>query len=310
MYSLRAQNKAQKWHLLTKILSLVVMVSSLPASAAKSPINNDILNELATSGALKTSNSRVIIDNDEAFRKKISNIQSAQSGDEIDMIYYIYANDFSSSVISYELIQAAQRGVKVRLLVDYLTNFKNIDTLLMLEQKGTTASGAKNIEVRLFGKPSKKIIADAVFLTTSCDTGMDGCIDRKREKAALLQDGGDGTDYMSRLFLAGLFAKNAGALKIAVIEGQEIDPSQFKSDEPMSAEDLKDLKKLGRLIFKAKVKGEMMAKLQLFFAMIAYEDEVMPIYNLVTTSLPISSDDDSAREWTYLTDYTHHKIML
>lgn len=105
-------------------------------------------------------------------------------------------------------------------------------------------------------------------------------------------------------------AKNGSALKVSVVEGQGIDGSQFKGDEPMSEEELRDLKKLGQLMFRAKIKGELSAKFQLFVAMIAYADEIMPIYNLVTTSLPLSSDEDAVREWTYLSDYTHHKMML
>lgn len=76
----------------------------------------------------------------------------------------------------------------MRLLLDYLTNFKNIDNLLMLEAYGVSPRGEKNIQVRLFGKPSSKIISDSVFLTTNCETGFDGCIERKTEMGRASRD--------------------------------------------------------------------------------------------------------------------------
>ena len=57
--------------------------------------------------------------------EKIRLVEEAKSS--LDLTYYIYADDQSSSVLSEALIAAARRGVKVRLLVDYQTNYKRLD---------------------------------------------------------------------------------------------------------------------------------------------------------------------------------------
>ncbi len=73
------------------------------------------------------------------------------------------ADDFSSSRLNQALIDAAARGVKVRLLVDYFSAYKDLDRFSWLEQQGQG-----RIAVRLYNRPTVEILKDAAFLTLSC----------------------------------------------------------------------------------------------------------------------------------------------
>src|SRR5688500_2401896 len=91
------------------------------AKPARTFTSNEIM-RLASSPNLKLRKGRLIIDNDAAFDSKVEMIRSAQR--EIRMMYFLYADDDSSSVISHELIEKAKAGVKVKLLVDFISNYK------------------------------------------------------------------------------------------------------------------------------------------------------------------------------------------
>jgi putative cardiolipin synthase len=60
----------------------------------------------------------------------------------IDVQYYLYHNDVTGRILTYRLLRAADRGVRVRLLLDDMTT-KGIDTPL------ATLDAHKNIEVRI-----------------------------------------------------------------------------------------------------------------------------------------------------------------
>lgn len=55
---------------------------------------------------------------EEAFQKRLDLIRSAEKS--IDVEYYIYATDIIGKIFTRELVKAADRGVKVRILVDKL----------------------------------------------------------------------------------------------------------------------------------------------------------------------------------------------
>ena len=67
----------------------------------------------------------------------------------IDLQTYIYSNDFSSTVLIGELRAAADRGVKVRILLDdYGTNSDSVDVVLLNQHP--------NIEVKVFNTVSNR----------------------------------------------------------------------------------------------------------------------------------------------------------
>jgi len=68
---------------------------------------------------------------------------TAEANRSIDAQTYIWHADQTGKYLAYELLEAADRGVRVRLLLDDLDARNNNDPLLALD-------GHKNIEVRLF----------------------------------------------------------------------------------------------------------------------------------------------------------------
>jgi cardiolipin synthase C len=266
----------------------------------------------AASANLGIKNARVIIDNDAAFAAKLSAIESAQK--EIRMVYFIYSFDYSSSVISEALIRKAQSGVKVKILVDYLTNFKNFDQFAMLEKYG-----AGNLEVRFYGKPSNKIMRDAIFFTLPCAkkarTGPKDCSKEKWKEIAKLGASDENDErrstFFSRMFLAGLYAKSGLALKNSLLLGGQINPKDYTEGGAKTPEQKEQLKDFAELVYRAAFKGEISAKIKLYLATIFMADEVNPLLNELTGRLPFDQvEASSGTDWEHLTDYTHHKLLI
>jgi len=82
-----------------------------------------------------------LIDPLEAFATRIQLIRRAQHS--IDLAYYIWDNDTTGRLILHELRQAAQRGVRIRLLLDD-QNTVGLDPLWL------AVARQPNLEVRLF----------------------------------------------------------------------------------------------------------------------------------------------------------------
>lgn len=66
-----------------------------------------------------------------------------EAGRSLDLQYYIWHADLTGSLLSYELLRAADRGVRVRLLLDDMNAHDKDTVLATLEQH-------PNIEVRMF----------------------------------------------------------------------------------------------------------------------------------------------------------------
>ncbi|WP_299019714.1 phospholipase D family protein [uncultured Photobacterium sp.] len=79
-------------------------------------------------------------DGQEALLARLALIQSAESS--IDLQYYIYRDDHTSSLMTWALYQAAERGVRVRILLDDMQ--ARDDNVL------ATLSSHPNIKLRLF----------------------------------------------------------------------------------------------------------------------------------------------------------------
>lgn len=141
-------------------------------------INDTNLPSYASVFDLKTIGSlRILQDNAESFQEKIRLIRNAKYS--LDIMYYIYSNDESSSYFSQELIKAAHRGVKIRVLLDYIANYKILDTLIAI-QKEAKRTGKGSIEFRLYGRPTANIIRDVIFMTTTCENlTHDECVSHK-----------------------------------------------------------------------------------------------------------------------------------
>ena len=191
---------------------------------------------------LEVRTARVITDNDAAFQSKLDVIRNASRS--LDLVYYIYSDDYSSSVFTKALLDAARRGVKVRLLVDYSTNYQHLDMFSMME-----ARGGGNLEVRLYGRPTRNIVKDAADLTLGCsrqDPGAQAssqCQEKLAHVDQLFADekiDGVPTSELdisnlnvgnSGLFLSGFYSKQFQAVALAISQGQ----SRELASQPQAA---------------------------------------------------------------------------
>lgn len=298
-------------------------------SSVTGQLSDETLLRHASGGALKFSSARMITGNDAAFRSKLALINDAKTS--IDAMYYIYSDDYSSSVLSEALLAAAQRGVKVRLPIDYHTNYKNLDFFTMLEKKGSLGRGS--LQVRFYNRPTLEIVKDAVYLTMGCGKeaapSNTGCGAAKIAEIERLFAGEtlDGTPAAalnisnlnignSGLFLSGLYAKNAALMAHAVQSGQGIDPnSLMKGGASATPDDTENLKKIARVYWASRTGSpfsRLTARIQLGLAFALYGNVLDPIYNAFTAYLPAERKRSEAgkRDVEFLTDFLHHKLLL
>ncbi|MGY3572112.1 phospholipase D family protein [Vibrio paucivorans] len=91
----------------------------------------------------------------DALLTRLALIESAQT--TLDVQYYIYRNDETSQLISWRLYEAAERGVRVRLL---------LDDMQKRSDKGMAYINAHpNIEVRLFNPHQYRTMRGLAFLS-------------------------------------------------------------------------------------------------------------------------------------------------
>ena len=83
----------------------------------------------------------ILSDNLDAFAVRAATARAA--GRSLDLQYYIWHDDFTGRLLDHELLRAADRGVRVRLLLDDLNAHGRNSTLAALDAH-------PNIEVRLF----------------------------------------------------------------------------------------------------------------------------------------------------------------
>lgn len=272
----------------------------------------------------------ILSDNDDAFERKLALVRSAR--ESIDLAYYIYGDDYSSSLLSRELLAATARGVDVRMLLDYHSHYVNLDQFLMLEHRGN--EGAGSLQVRLYNRPTRNIIRDAVFLTLGCgkvNAGKKaGC---SKAKISEIEDlfeedharaSAEGVTTASKLytansglFLSGLYAKNPNLMAMAVSRGQDVDVGKLRAGsaeaDPAAREQLKEL---GELYWRANYGGgldRVVNRLKLSSALLLHGDEIDPVFDAFSAYLPVErdvADSDSRRDWSHLSDFLHHKVLL
>ena len=146
------------------LCSCTTAPAPIDADTAAAGLPEAQLASYASAPRLDFTAATVLLDNDEAFEQKLETVRSAQS--TLDLAYYIFGDDFSSSLLTQELVAASNRGVHVRLLLDYFSNYSKLDLFRFLEREGNKASGS--LEVRFYNRPTEHIIADAVYLTLGC----------------------------------------------------------------------------------------------------------------------------------------------
>jgi len=269
-------------------------------------------------------------DNAESFQEKIRLLRNAKS--TIDLMYYIYSDDESSSYFSQELIKAAQRGVKIRVLLDYITNYKLLDTLIAIQNE-SRKTGKGSIEFRLYGRPTANIIRDVIFMTTTCESlTHEQCVNHKvseankfinensfrsasdQQKEQFLKQARNVNSGLSGILLSGIYGKSGSTLKfifhILGYDKKMADSANAKKS--LTPEEKAKAKDLIKTYIESQ-KGDLRSKLLISIATLFYGDQVEEILNLLNEVLPIqleSLDTNRIKDWDYFSDYLHHKLLL
>nr|WP_264955860.1 phospholipase D family protein [Photobacterium damselae] len=114
-----------------------------------------------------------LADGRSAFLARLATIEGAQKS--LDVQYYIYRDDETSKLMTWYLHQAAERGVRVRLLLDDMQS-RDDDALASL-------SAHPNVEVRLFNPFANRSIKQVGFLHDF------GRLNRRMHNKAIIADG-------------------------------------------------------------------------------------------------------------------------
>ena len=308
-----------KRHLL---LGVVLPALLLGGCASQAPMRQppvaQVIDTQASAGPLAFADGRVFMSNDDAFAAKLALVETAHQ--RLDLAYYIFADDYSTARLSQALIDAARRGVQVRLLVDYFSAYKDLDRFSWLEQQGEG-----RIAVRFYNRPTLSIVKDAAFLTLGCaDVGVAGKACDAQKLAAVdrhfaadaEQDFSNRSFAGSGLFLSGLYGKNPLVMAYAISRGQDIDAEALSSGAASADSARTDqLKALGKLFFKARYVGGaegLAAKLKLAVVRQTFGEQVNPVFDAVNSYLPLSRQNNTRarRDWDYLTEFLHHKFLL
>jgi len=279
-------------------------------------LSADEIAKFSSTGRMKVSNGKVITDNFTSYNSKVKIAQSAEH--ELSMVYFIYADDNSSSAFTQAVIAAAKKGVKVNILVDFITNYERIDLFRFMEEEGKK-DGISNLKVRFYGLPTKPVLKTALYQTTPCThpsedkTESTACQTEKAAKLKYLEEGDVKveTTWFSRMWLTGLYGKNETLSKIATGVGGQFDPAALKAaggDQKIPADKAKGF---GKLVIDAKVKNSFGSKIKLAMALSSYGSTLGPVMNTILGVVPFEAvGGEGAQDMDHLTDYTHHKLII
>jgi phosphatidylserine/phosphatidylglycerophosphate/cardiolipin synthase-like enzyme len=140
--------------------ALIALSSFAAAPYASSPFGS-ILNEISankTSKSKKYQNNRILIldEGDKALLARIHLIRNASKS--IDIQTFIWTNDECGRLMMYELVQAAGRGVKVRIIADQFVSNKDPKIMAFL------VTVSPNIEVKHYRPVADYINPDKVHV--------------------------------------------------------------------------------------------------------------------------------------------------
>ncbi len=293
-----------------------------PTEPPAADLDDATLARHASVGPLTPRAARVITDNDAAFAEKLRLVESARSS--IDMLYFIFHEDYTSSVLAKALLAAAARGVDVRLVVDYNTNYKDLDLYTMLESEA--AAGPGSVQVRLYNRPTRRIVEDAVYMTVGCSEvlaeGRGDCDEQKFDfiERAFAEEEIEPHGLISNLelghsglFLSGLYGRRPQAIALAVTEGQDLDFEALKGSGTGGR--AKSLKKLAQVYWRSRngsLFTRVVNRIKLALAYLRYGSEIRELKDTVTSLLPVGMSDQRGgwQDWEFQSDYLHQKLLL
>lgn len=271
-------------------------------------LTDDEILSVSSSGRLKTTDIKVLVDNDAAFDEKIEAISSAKAGETIRLSYYIYSDDHSSSVLLKELIAAGQRGVKVKLFADLIMNYKYLDLFTYMNE-----STRGNIQFRFFLSLSPRLVRDFGFLSRPCPpvkgkVTASTCADSKWQELRQNPD----ADAYGRLLLSGLLGRSPTAIKFAVTEGQQLDIDALRKGGGASKDETQQLIDFLKLVIKSKLQNDSTASIKVALAYMFYGEQLNPVMNQINGMIPLEQGDEDSSfvDWEHITDFTHHKFLM
>lgn len=176
--------------------SLLILIASLSAWAhaadplpfqADSPFHafyrDSIQPNLDTDDTTRNNYVGMIDNGDRALQIRIHLIRNAVHS--IDIQTFIWANDECGSLIFGELLAAAHRGVKVRLIIDHIASLKNSAAIAYL----TTAS--PNIEIKYY-RPAAKRLKSSIPMISLNAVIFAGAINQRMHNKMFIVDGAIG----------------------------------------------------------------------------------------------------------------------
>lgn len=328
------------------IPSLILSTSLLAGMKSRDFRGNQKTNKLSDSRIakhattkLQVKDSQIYFDNDLAFDAKIKVIdhavdQLAKGPSDLYLNYYIFNSDESSSYLATKLIEAANKGVKVHITLDMLQAYPRLDFYRWMN----SVSPKGNMNFYFYGRPTKTMKLDAVHLASPCiengknllkeGKSLTACADSKKRnirKTVVVDDFNASKPQFAlpSLLLSGIYSKNPKVIVKAMLDGNNIELSDLTGDgsSPLDEKTKASLMEFVQVVLRSKFSSgfdKLVAAIELKAALNLYKDDLQPLYNLMTGLMPLSIITDSAnrtnsphaKDWAYLTDYTHHKIIL
>jgi cardiolipin synthase C len=115
----------------------------LPAAGARTPLTDDLHDFMTLPKG--TTGLAMVSSNLDAFAAR--SLSARRAGLSLDLMYHIWHSDLTGRLLAYDVLEAANRGVRVRLLLDDINDFGRDSAYLALDDQ-------PNIEVRMFN-PSR-----------------------------------------------------------------------------------------------------------------------------------------------------------
>jgi len=159
----------------------------------------ELESDIAGSQGTEVSGFHLLDRNEDGLRWRINLIDAAQHS--IDLQYYLWYGDPAGRILTKHIVDAANRGVRVRMIVDDInTMFSDAATVLQRDSRAAILDAHPNIELRLFNPWKNRSISNRVG-------EMLGDLDRLNQRmhnkslivdnrAAILGGRNIGDDYM------------------------------------------------------------------------------------------------------------------
>ena len=119
---------------------------------------SDLESRILSAHGTEASGFELLDSNEDGLQWRLTLIDSARHS--IDVQYYLWYGDDAGRILAKRLLDAADRGVKVRMLVDDLnTLFSDAGSIAMRDRTAALMDAHPNLELRLFNPWSNREIA-------------------------------------------------------------------------------------------------------------------------------------------------------